>query len=281
MDDKFLKWDPKSKNIISMALWALIQSWQLLIIVALILSFIPFKAHPFAEKLFLLHRNGVQPERGMFFYRMFVVAAVLFLGAALYLFRRRLDEGALTKKILSLTAVDAGWIFIQVFAIFKIFVTDDPEWARYVLYAAMAGAVVTRVFWTEIKEWAPRVYQKLLDGPAVRTLRLALDIAVPAYIILIIYVPDLTKVLARIFVRDQFYHLDSFIMAPGWAQFNGLVLNRDVISEYSVLIPFLVSRMAKVFGGFDYQHVIAVLMVISILYLSAFIFSFVTGFDHH
>ena len=245
---------------------------QLVIIVALIFSFIPFKLHPFAEKLFLLHRNGIQPEREMSFYRLFVVVAVICFAGALYMFRRKIANEQLSGKILSLTALDSFWIFVQVFAVFKIFVTGNPDWARFLLYAAIAGAVITRIFWTEIKTWTPKVYQWLINAAQTKWAKRLFDVGICVFITLIIFVPDLTKVLARVFVRDQFYHLDSFIMAPGWARLNGLVLNKDVISEYSVFMPMVFSKIAQALGGFDYRHVIASLILISILYFTGFYF---------
>ena len=142
--DKPVNIDVQRANIIWFAVWALVEAVQLMVIVAFIFSFIPFKPHPFALKLFPLHQHGIQPEREMFFYRLCAVAAVAFYSAGLYFFRRRLDDPDFSKGLLNLTATNALWVFIQVFAVFKIFVTDNPDWARYLLYAAFALYYLTQ-----------------------------------------------------------------------------------------------------------------------------------------
>lgn len=258
--------DRKTLNIVLFAVWALIESVQWIVVVAFIFSFIPFKPHPFAAKLFVLHQNGVQPEREMSFYRLFVVLSVLFYAAGLYLFRRRLDDRGFSRKIWPLAAINAVWIFVQLFAVFKIFVTGNPDWARYLLYAGFAGALVTRVFWPEICAWAPRLYVQWIVPSDPKKYLWLWHVVFCAFLGAVIFVPDLTKVLARICVRDQFYHLDSFLMAPGWAYLNGLLLNQDVISQYSVALPIIVSHLTKLMGGWNYQNAVTVIMWLSMFY---------------
>ncbi len=256
---------PKT-NLFWFALWALLEAVQWIIVVAFIFSFIPFKPHPFAAKLFALHQKGVQPEREMTFYRLFVVLSALFYAAGLYVFRRRLEDRGLSKKLWPLAMVNAIWIFVQVFAVFKIFVTGNPDWARYLLYAGFAGALVTRVFWPEICLWAPRLYAAWIVPNVPRIYLRAWHAVFCVFLGAVIFVPDMTKVLARMFVRDQFYHIDSFLMAPGWAHLSGLLLNQDVISQYSSVLPIVVSRLAQWMGGLNYQNAVAILMWASILY---------------
>lgn len=261
-----IKPDGQTINIVWFAVWALVEAVQFVVIIALIFSFIPFKPHPFATKLFVLHQKGVQPEREMSFYRMFVVVAVGLYAAGLYFFRRRLDDPSFSKSIRSLTATNAVLLFIQIFAVFKIFVLNNPDWARYLLYLGLAGAVVNRVFWPEIRRWTSQFYERLLTKQDGNVYVRILDVGVPVFVAVFLFVPDMTKVLARIFVRDEFYHLDSFLMAPGWAHLKGLVLNRDVTSEYSVVIPAVFGAIARWMGGLNYHNAVVILITVSILY---------------
>jgi|CXWL01.1.fsa_nt_gi hypothetical protein len=264
--------DRELLNIVYFSFWALVEAVQLIILVAFVFSFIPFKPHPFAVKLFLLHQHGIQPERDMFFYRLFAVTATVLFGAGLYIFHRRLNELSLSKSLLKLTMTNAFWVFVQLFAIFKIFVTANPDWARYLLYAAFAGAVVSRVFWPEIRTWIPKLSGRFGEIEHHSSYAYLWNMIIPAFVVVLLFIPDLTKVLARIFVRDQFYHLDSFLMAPGWAHLKGLVLNKDAISEYSVVIPVVVSHIAQWIGGFNYHNVLVILIAASILYFIGFYF---------
>ena len=271
-DEKRLKIDTETVNIFWFTLWALVEALQLIIILAFIFCFIPFKTHPFATKLFPLHQHGIQPERDMFFYRVFAVAAIALFSAGLYIFRRRLNDSNFSKGLSSLTMANALWVFVQIFAVFKIFVTANPDWARYLLYLAFAGAVVSRVFWPEIRTWAPRLYERFIEREYHGLYACLWDAVIPVFVVVLLFVPDLTKVLARLFVRDQFYHLDSFLLAPGWAYLKGLALNKDVISEYSVVIPVVVGRIAQLIGGFNYHNVLVILIFVSILYFIGFYF---------
>ena len=263
---KNLNISAQRSNLICFALWALVEAVQWIIVVSFIFSFIPMKSHPFATNLFEMHRKGVQPEREMSFYRLFVVMAVGLYASSLFLFRRRLDEAEYSRKVLHLTAVNAVLIFVQLFAIFKIFVLGNPGWARYILYAGLAAAVVTRVFWPEIRTWAPQLYARFVGAPVGVLYSRIGDAVFVFFIGLLIFVPDMTKVLARMFTRDEFYHVDSLLMAPGWAHLNGLVLNKDVTSQYSVLLPSIISHIAQWIGGFNYHNVVAILIAGTILY---------------
>lgn len=96
------------------------------------------------------------------------------------------------------------------------------------------------------------------------------DVFAVFLLIIVIGVADVNRVLAVIFTHDHFYHLDSMLMAPGWAHLKGLTLNVDVISQYSMVIPVVVSRLADAVGGFSYQSVLTVLIALVTLYFIAF-----------
>ena len=125
---------------------------------------------------------------------------------------------------------------------------------------------MSRVFWPEIRIWVPRFWGRLIGSENQSLFVRILDVVFPLFVTSLIFVPDLTKVLARMFVRDQFYHLDSFLMAPGWAHLSGVVLNKDVTSEYSVVMPIAVSHLAQWIGGFNYHNVVVILIGVSIAY---------------
>ena len=71
--------------------------------------------------------------------------------------------------------------------------------------------------------------------------------------IVLLYIPDTKAVLARMFFGDHFHHFDSFL-APAWAYTKGAVLNVDIMTEYGIGIPVMMSWFAKLTGGFSYTH---------------------------
>ena len=81
-----------------------------------------------------------------------------------------------------------------------------------------------------------------------------------------LWVPDVQKVLGRVFAWDQFRNWDSSIMLPGWAYTQGQGLNTDIISSWGMGAVVFISRCSQMLGGFDHAHVLMVLMVMTIIY---------------
>jgi len=264
--------DRETKNIVLFALWSLIEALQLLVIVVFIFSFVPFKPNPFVETLFPLHQKGVLPEREMLFYRIFVLGAIVLQAGGLWLFHRRLKEEKFSSSLAGLTAANLFWLSLQIFCVFKMIVIDPSVWARNLFYITLAGAVLTRVFWPEVRHWIQKFYVHVLVPEPSKRWLMAWNIIFPLIIVVLLFVPDMDKVLARMFVRDQFYHLDAFLMAPAWAYQHGLTLNIDVISEYSVVMPAVVSFLSKLSGGLSYHNVVVMIMIATVLYFIGFYF---------
>jgi len=93
-----------------------------------------------------------------------------------------------------------------------------------------------------------------------------MDAGVIFFLIALIFTPDLGEVLASMFRYDKFYHLDSFIMAPAWAHHNGLILNKDVTSEYSLIIPIVFDELMTLAGGFNYAHAVSIMIGLCAVY---------------
>jgi hypothetical protein len=265
-ETKSSAWDRESLNVVLLAVWSLVEALQLMVIAVFIFSFIPIKPNPFVQTLFPLHQKGVLPEREMLFYRIFVLGAIALQAGVLKIFYPRLKDDKFGGSVIALTAVNVFWLFLQIFAVFKMIVVDVEPWMRGLLYVSLTGAVVTRIFWPEVLMWGGRLYRSVVQMEPSQAWRIAVDIAFPVLVAFLLFVPDLDKVLARMFYRDQFYHLDSLLAAPGWAHLNGLTLNRDVISEYSVTMPIVVSHLARLIGGFNYHNLVVILIGVTIAY---------------
>lgn len=92
------------------------------------------------------------------------------------------------------------------------------------------------------------------------------DLFVFMGITILIYVPDRSGLAATIFGRDNFYHVDAFIMAPAWAWLKGCVLDIDVISQYGIGMPILTAIMSQWVGGFSYENVFLIFVIMTIVY---------------
>ena len=82
----------------------------------------------------------------------------------------------------------------------------------------------------------------------------------------IIFVPNHQRVIARMYMGEQFHHYDDFIMAPGWAAYNGHILDWDQISEYGVGMPTIFAQLTRWMGGFSYEHSFLIIMAATMVY---------------
>lgn len=95
---------------------------------------------------------------------------------------------------------------------------------------------------------------------------------VPAGLCVLLFIPNIQGVVARNFIGEQFHHNDSFIMGPAWAYLSGQTLDVDIISQYGIGFVVVISRLAQLFGGFGYEHVMGVMVIGTLFYYLAWYF---------
>ena len=251
------------RNIIAFAILSLVEALQLLIIVALVYSFIPYTAAPFVSKLFPINLYDVHMERETFFYHLWIGAALLLQGLLMFIYRRRLEDEQLWRGWLMYTASMAVLIVVQVFALFKVFLWGNPSWARDLFYGALGIGILARIFWPETRRVFSWSWGKIASLKIPAWGYLLLDALFILIMAVLIFAPNLNEVLARMFSYDKFYHLDSFIMSPAWAHHHGLVLNKDVNSEYSLIIPIAFDSLMRLAGGFSYAHAVSIMILLT------------------
>jgi hypothetical protein len=244
---------------------------QSVICAALIFSFIPIPAKPFVQKLFPIYLNDVRPEREMFLYRYVVFFGIALQVFLIYVFHKKLSEKAFERKLVLYSLVSGGWVFIQLFALFKILLWGNPLWAKVLFAVALMGAILTKIFWTEFLQSCEKVYG-YLSHRAVLPWSGAFDIGVLAVLAVVVIPRHLSEVLGRIFTRDQFYHTDGFFMTAAWGHVKGLVLNQDIISQYSVLLSIFVAEFLKHTVGFDYPGAVGLVIGMSFFYYTGLYF---------
>jgi len=74
-----------------------------------------------------------------------------------------------------------------------------------------------------------------------------------ALIILIVYVPDPSRIVAMAYALDHFHHLDFYAMAPALAFRHGVALGTDFYSQYGVAWPVLLGALSRVFAPLTYS----------------------------
>lgn len=253
-------------NIIVLSALSFIEALQVLIIIVLIFSFIPIPVPVFVQKLFPISLYDVHLERETFFYHAWIAAGLGLQGVLLYINRRRLSEENMQQGLCPYICTMAGLVIVQIFAVFKIFLWNDPWWARDLLYAMIGLGILARIFWPEIRRSIPKIKERLAAPLIPWWGYLLMDAGGILILIVLIFVPRMDDVLARMFSYDKFYHLDSFIMSPAWAHHHGLVLNKDVTSEYSLITPLVFDGLMKLAGGFTYAHAVGIMISLCAVY---------------
>ena len=52
-----------------------------------------------------------------------------------------------------------------------------------------------------------------------------------------------------------------FFLSPAWAHHHGMILNKDVTSEYSLIMPIFFDKMMALMGGFNYVNAVGIIMI--------------------
>ena len=234
-----------------------------LIILAFIYSFIPIHLADFIKDLPLKLQKTIQPKREVFFYRCFIIFALLGQAVVFFWFRHR-KEDIPRQALLNMALVDLSLVLIEIFAVFKIWQYENPWWARALLYGGIGAWVLVRIFWGECQQGLKIISEVVMEKRKI--LKFCLEGTIPILLVLCLWVPDVQKVLGRVFVWDQFRNWDTTIMLPGWGCILKEVLNTDIISSWGMGAVIFISRCSGMLGGFDYAHVLTLLMGMVIAY---------------
>jgi len=197
----------------------------------------------------------MMPKWDIFIYFMFISLALISGGIIFRFYRKPVDQWFLV--------LEGALTFLMVSAVFKILVYfNSPQLAQWSLTGLIILSVLSKVFYPELKGSVVFIYQRvnvITWAPYANAWWIAL-------IALMIYMPDLQKVIAMIFMGDWLHHMDFLLMSVGWASLWGQTPYVDVISQYGVGLPIIFARITNIFGGFDYVPALGVMMWFTILY---------------
>ena len=261
--------DVKTKNIVAYSVLVLVLSVQLVIILAVIFSFIPIKLNSFVQTLLPLYWDQVRPHRQLQFYTVFIIFGIMAQAFGMVFFKKQLEEEGFSKVLWPLVIMQAVWVLIEVTAVFKIFTFGEPLWAKWFLYISLAACLLNTIFWPEFKRGLAAAYQWLAHPREDWLTRHWVDVLIPVGVLILLWPAEIAKVMAHVFVWDYFDNLDAFVMHPGWAYLHGLTIDKDVNCNYSVVIPAILGTVAKYGGGFNYDNVMRLIIIATLAYYLA------------
>lgn len=252
-------------NLFVISLLGLCLGIELLFVSILISLFFPQHLDPIIAQLFDVYRQNVIPERDVFFYRLFIFM-VIFIFTLLMVFRKHYSSSQGLRGLKQFTFLEVLVVSAQVFCAFKLLLFRQIVFL-HIYYFFLGFSVLSKIFWPEIRQWMDRMNQHLKDdsrcsriAPRIRWLFIPVIIA-------IVWVPDYGGAVARMFIGEQFHHMDYLLMPPGWAHISGNIIGVDNLSRYGIGAPVFVSEIAqRLLGGFTYENALLVMMAIAVVY---------------
>ena len=130
----------------------LVLSVQVVIILAVIFSFIPIKLNSFVQTLQPLYWDQVRPHRQIQFYAVFILFGVMAQAWGMVFLKKQLQDNDFAKRLWPFVMMQAVWVLIESTAAFKIFVFGGPPWAKWFLYLSLSACILNTIFWPEFKK---------------------------------------------------------------------------------------------------------------------------------
>ena len=213
----------------------------------------------------------LRPEWDMALYRFFIVAACLLQGVAVCLFKGNFLRDGWSLKWKRFFWLEMCWAALLLMALFKWTVYPQrPYAAQWWFHFLLVISLASKVFYSWMYERLEKI--NALYQPVKM---LAIDYApwVAVFVIMgIIFIPNPEAVVARMYIGEQFHHMDSFIMGPAWALLSGARLDMDVISQYGIGFVYVVTAFAKLWGKFSYTNIFQAMVWMTIIYYVAWFF---------
>ncbi len=254
-------------NCAALTVVAVIEAVQFLLALTLISTFIGF---PSDFKIFMEFFDTLHPTHAMALYRVFVVTAVALAAAGAWFFRRRLDDPAFTRFLGRYLLADIFIVGLQVYVACKVLFFAWAPWIVHLFYVFLAMGILSKIFIWEIiqwwRQWSVKVPALLLR------FRLGADAMMLTVMAAILTVPDVDKVVAHLYTKDNFYHLDTSAMTPALVSYFGGKVSVDITSYYSPAFPVFLAQLGKWEGGLTYHGYMVLIVFITVAYYFLFYF---------
>ncbi|HOW35587.1 MAG TPA: hypothetical protein PL155_04170 [Candidatus Omnitrophota bacterium] len=244
---------------------SLLLAFQVLVASVIIFHFIPI-AYDLKSLYLDIYIGNLYVNRKILFYRIFICSAVFIQLLQFFIFRSRAASPDFIKNLKAFVIAEGILTGLFIYGYF-LFTVDDRLFLPKIILAACALLMVVN----KICVFLISDFIKRFSGWLTGTQRIFLslkgpDIFAALFIILALYIPDTTGLKSAIYAGDHFYHIDVFVMGPGWASLKGLIPNVDTYSQYGTIMPILLSRLSLILGGFSYENILKVMMGMGIIY---------------
>ena len=261
-----------NRNLIFLTLLSLLWAWQILLASSFILNHFPASSSLSAQVL-PEWRYLLKPEWKPFIYHLVLIAAIVIQGALLWFNRKSMDAKDLLGTWMAYFVIEIVLTFFLCTAAFKIIIySAHPELATNAFVILLLMACTCKFFADCWHGWMRRCWSEVLYLKKDAVWQHIAEWAVPAGLFILLFIPNIEGIVARMFIGEQFHHNDSFIMGPGWAYVSGQALDVDTISQYGMGFVVVISRLAQLIGGFTYEHVIGMMVYLSVIYYLAWYF---------
>jgi len=255
-----------NRNLLFLTALSLLWAWQVLLASAFILSHFP-PPSDLVSQVLPEWQSLLKPEWKPFIYHLVLIAGISFQMILLWVNRQDLETKDLLNRWRVYLIIESVLTFLWSSAAFKMIVYANrpilAENAFVILFIAAILCKISYKGWQDRKEMSWKLLFYVQQDPFWRR---AAEWFMPIALCVLIFVPNIEGVIAREFIGEQFHHNDGSFMGPAWGYMSGQTLDVDIISEYGIGIIAVISRLAQFFGGFSYDHVMGVMIVMTILY---------------
>lgn len=224
--------------------------------------FFPPHSSALVQDFFLTYQHSSSTKHDLLFFRLFIIVG---LGSFLLLMRffQTQSRNSFFKYF---TGLNATLVVIEAFFLFKYATYRYPIFQKGFYFSLVLSALV-KIFCPEIIRFLQQVQARLQSPKSFSHLPSILTWVGMGLIALIVWVPDVKGVVARMFIGEQFHHIDGFLISPGWSFLMGNVLGVDTTVRYGIGSSVIVAWLAQhLGGGFNYISVVTVMMVLSVIY---------------
>jgi len=255
-----------------LVVYSLLLAIEVLVAAVLISNAIPFAHNPIWDVLLLKEQSSIFPKRDLYLYAIFIGACLVIYAGMLIVYRKKANNAQWLAQLKHWVWMQGVWVFLELYAAFKLIMLKGPVWAEAILYLGLAASLLNKIFWPEWLAFKNRIWPRAMPWISSNFSGWRGNALAVLFIFCVIYITDPQAVVAQLYMGDQFHNWDVDCLGAVYGLFNGLVPDVDVYSQYGFGMPVFIAGVMKLFGGFDYLNVIKSLVLLGILYYAGWFF---------
>jgi hypothetical protein len=201
--------DPFLKHWLVWTGLVLVLGLQVLAAIIYVFSFIPIVLKDPSTHQPYQPPPGLEPEREIFFYGIYIVSTVLVFLAGLLFFRDRIEKPGWLKNASILLVVESGWLALMAFAAFKLLVyrypfynfvpIDNGRWVAPLLWCIALSSLSSKIFWPELLQFIKKMGEQQRVYTSSIRLHWAAWSAFAALIFIMLYRPSVPHITPALF----------------------------------------------------------------------------------